>query len=491
MGDLGVIVMAGGQGKRMHSKLPKVVHAVAGRPMVWYVACLAQRLADSDVVIVVGHQADQVREVLVTAGGSANPFRFVRQEHQLGTGHAVRQAGLLCWPSGIPSAKHYLILNGDTPLLRDTTLQDLIHRHMSGKHAVSMLSAVVDHPEGYGRIVRQADGRIQGIVEETDARPEEAAIREINVGTYVVQSSILMEALDALQPRNVQQEYYLTDIVGWASCRGLPMTAVQVEPAEALGVNTRADLATAERLMQQRICEHWMGSGVTLSDPSTIRIHADVSIGRDTVIHPQVTLEGRTHIGEDCVIRSHTRIRDSRLARGVTIQDCCVIEEAQIGDAVLIGPFAHLRPGVVVHSRAKVGNFVEMKKATLGEGSKANHLSYLGDARIGKHVNIGAGTITCNFDGIRKHETVIEDSAFIGSDSILVAPVRIGRGAVVAAGSTLTKDVPEDALAIARAAQASRAGWASRRRALHGIEPDQDSAHLQREPQQDQPRSSP
>lgn len=491
MGDLGVIVMAGGQGKRMHSKLPKVLHAVAGRPMVGHVACLAQRLADSEVVVVVGHQGDRVREALVGDVGSANPLRFVQQDHQLGTGHAVLQAGLLCWPSGIPSAKHYLILNADTPLLREPTLQALIHGHMRGKNAISMLSAMVEHPEGYGRIVRDTHGRIRGIVEETDARPEEAEIREINVGTYVVESSILMEALNALQPRNAQQEYYLTDIVGWASRRKLPMTAVQVASTEALGVNTRADLAAAERLMQQRICEHWMEAGVTLSDPATIRIHADVTIGRDTVIYPQVSLEGQTHIGEDCIVRSHTRIRDSRLARGVTIQDCCVIEEAHIGDAVLIGPFAHLRPGVIVHPRAKVGNFVEMKKATLGEGSKANHLSYLGDARIGKHVNIGAGTITCNFDGFQKHETVIEDSAFIGSDSILVAPVRIGRGAVVAAGSTLTKDVPEDALAIARASQASRAGWASRQRALHGIEPEQDSAHHQREPEKDQSRSSP
>lgn len=492
MGTLGVIVMAGGQGKRMHSKVPKVLHPVAGRPMIWHVGRLAQRLADADVVVVVGHQGDKVQEALVATAEPSRPFRFVRQDQQLGTGHAVLQAGPLCWPSGEPSAAHYLILNGDTPLLSESILRTLVQRHVNEGMALSMLSAIVENPQGYGRIIRDTADQVQRIVEDADASPEEAGIREVNVGTYVVDGSILKEALDALQPRNVQQEYYVTDIVAWVRRRQLPMTAVQAEPDDALGVNTRADLAAAERLMQQRICDYWMQAGVTLYDPATTRIQAEVSIGRDTVIHPQVTLEGRTHIGEDCVIRSQTRVRDTRLARGVTIQDCCVLEEADIGNDVVIGPFAHLRPGVIVHAHAKVGNFVEMKKATLGEGSKANHLSYLGDARIGKDVNIGAGTITCNYDGFHKHETVIEDQAFIGSDSILVAPVRIGRGAVVAAGSTLTKNVAEDALAIARAGQTSRAGWAARRRAVHTREtPPPQASEDQHASETDQSRSSP
>jgi len=279
----------------------------------------------------------------------------------------------------------------------------------------------------------------------------------------------LFEVLDKLQPQNAQKEYYLTDIVGLAVERGLRVSAMATRQAEeGLGINTRRQLAEAERVLRRQICARWMENGVTLRDPATTSIDADVEIGQDTVLSPHVTLEGRTTIGEDCQVRSHTRIADSVLGHRVVVQDSCVIREARLEDDTMVGPFAHLRPGAVIRRTAKVGNFVEMKKAELGEGSKANHLSYLGDARIGKGVNIGAGTITCNYDGIRKHETVIEDEVFVGSDTQLIAPITVGRGAVIAAGSTLTDDVPADALAIARAEQVNRPGWAVRRRALPG-----------------------
>ena len=308
---------------------------------------------------------------------------------------------------------------------------------------------------------------MQKIVEDRDATAPEKQIGEINVGTYVMDGPFLSEALDKLQPRNAQGEYYLTDVVALAVERGLRVAALAVrEASEGMGINTREQLAAAEQAVRRRICRHWMQEGVTIRDPATTVIDAGVVIGRATVIHPDVTLEGRTTIGEDCIIRSHTRISDSLLGHRVVVQDHCVLRESRLEDEVSIGPFAHLRPGTVLRRASKVGNFVEMKKAELGEGSKANHLSYLGDATIGKGVNVGAGTITCNYDGHRKHETVIEDDVFVGSDVQFVAPVTVGKGAVIAAGATITADVPPDTLAIARAAQVNRPGWASRRRAM-------------------------
>jgi len=315
--------------------------------------------------------------------------------------------------------------------------------------------------------VRTKGGRVQKIVEDRDATDAEKQIGEINVGTYVTDGPFLFEALDELKPRNVQGEYYLTDVVALAVERKLRVSALAVsQSAEGMGINSREQLAAAERAVRRRICAHWMREGVTIRDPATTVIDAGVVIGRDTVIHPDVTLEGRTTIGEDCIIRSHTRISDSALGHRVVVQDHCVIRDARLEEEASVGPFAHLRPGAVLRRAAKVGNFVEMKKAELGEGSKANHLSYLGDAKIGKGVNIGAGTITCNYDGHKKHDTVIGDDVFIGSDTQLVAPVTIGKGAVIAAGATITADVPPDTLAIARTAQVNRPGWASRRRAM-------------------------
>jgi bifunctional UDP-N-acetylglucosamine pyrophosphorylase/glucosamine-1-phosphate N-acetyltransferase len=462
--SLGAVVMAAGLGKRMKSKLAKVLHPVAGRPMVLYGVDLARQLAGEHVAVVVGYQGKDVRTAIEASGPRA-PVMIVEQAQQLGTGHAVQQARDMFRRLG-KTLSTYVILNGDTPLLQASTVQALLQLHQDDRAAVTLLTATVDDPSGYGRVVRAKDGRVQKIVEDRDATGAEKQIHEINVGTYVTDGPFLFEALDKLQPRNAQGEYYLTDVVALAVERGLRVSALAVSEAEGMGINTRGQLAAAEQAIRRQICAHWMREGVTLRNPATTSIDADVAIGRDTVIHPDVTLEGHTTIGEDCIIRSQTRISDSVLGHRVVVQDHCVIRESRLEDDTAIGPFAHLRPGAVLRRAAKVGNFVEMKKAELGEGSKANHLSYLGDATIGKGVNIGAGTITCNYDGHRKHETVIGDDVFVGSDVQFVAPVAIGKGAVIAAGATITADVPPDTLAIARVQQINRPGWAARQRAL-------------------------
>jgi bifunctional UDP-N-acetylglucosamine pyrophosphorylase / glucosamine-1-phosphate N-acetyltransferase len=497
MKNLGAIIMAAGLGKRMRSKLGKVLHPVAGRPMVLYAVELAERLADEGIAIVVGHQADQVKAVLESyaagkpgAVGSrpvigrekgmtahvkhprpkSSSILLAEQTQQLGTGHAVMQARNAILRARGRAAGTYLILNGDTPLLTEAAVQQLLKVHADDKAAVTILTAMLDDPTGYGRVIRAhtpgEPRHVLKIVEDRDATGSESAVQEINVGTYVVDGAFLFQALDQLQPKNAQQEYYLTDVVKLAVDRGLGVSAKVVADAdEGLGVNSRQQLAMAERVIRDRIRAQWMQAGVTLHDPTTTWIDADVRIGQDTVLYPHVTLEGRTSLGQDCVIRSHTRLANTTVGNSVVIQDSCVIVDAQLEDSVSIGPFAHLRPGSIVRRKAKVGNFVEMKKAELGEGAKANHLSYLGDARIGKDVNIGAGTITCNYDGYHKFETVIEDEVFIGSDTQLVAPVKVGRGSVIAAGTTITQDVPPNSLAISRTVQANRVGWASKRRA--------------------------
>ncbi|ALA59828.1 bifunctional UDP-N-acetylglucosamine diphosphorylase/glucosamine-1-phosphate N-acetyltransferase GlmU [Nitrospira moscoviensis] len=470
---LGVIIMAAGQGKRMQSKLAKVLHPVAGKPMVLYVVELACRLADRGVAVIVGYQGDAVRAVVEAADGRV---AVAEQARQLGTGHAVLQARPIFaeTPAGRPS--RYLILNGDTPLLTETTVRALVALHDERKAAVTLLTAVLDDAAGYGRVIRRRrdewregspENAVETIVEDTDASPEERLVREINVGTYVVEGEFLFPALDRLDPRNAQGEYYLTDIVRQAVRQGQSVAALRLPSIEeGLGINSRAHLADAERVIRRRIRARWLEAGVTMRDPDSAWIDAGVTIGRDAVLYPHVTLEGRTVIGEDSTIHSGVRIADCVLGSRVEILDHCVLRDSRIEDDAHLGPFVHLRPGVLIRRSAKVGNFVEMKKTELGEGAKANHLSYLGDATIGKGVNIGAGTITCNYDGAHKHRTVIGDRVFLGSDTQLVAPVTVGEGAVIAAGTTVTQDVPADALAIARAPQVNRAGWAAKRRAL-------------------------
>jgi bifunctional UDP-N-acetylglucosamine pyrophosphorylase/glucosamine-1-phosphate N-acetyltransferase len=494
---LGVVVMAAGMGTRMRSSRAKVLHHVAGRPMVLYAVDLALQVAGNRIAVVVGHQAEDVRRVIeegIAGKKGAESVAIVKQAEQLGTGHAVLQSRPVFTERKGAGPSDYVILNGDTPLLTERTVRELLRAHRSKGAAVTMLTAELHDPAGYGRVVRrepggerqgkQASPDVLKIVEDRDATPAERSIKEINVGTYVVSGDFLFPALEKLEPHNAQGEYYLTDIVGMAVAEGRRVVAVMLQDSEeGMGVNTRRQLAVAERVVRQQLREEWLDAGVTMVDPASVWIDAGVSLGKDTVLHPNVTLEGKTEIGKDCVLRSYSRLTDCRVGDRVEVLDHCVLRESRIEDDVVVGPFAHLRPGVLVRRKAKVGNFVEMKKTELGEEAKASHLSYLGDAKIGRGVNIGAGTITCNYDGVHKYPTTIGDHVFVGSDSQLVAPVTVGAGAVIAAGTTVTRDVPADALAIARASQENRADWAAKRRLmLARVADDEQRAAARKQP---------
>ena len=471
LSGLAAVVMAAGLGKRMQSKHAKVLHPVAGRPMVLYSLELALRMAGHQIAVVVGHQADRVTQVIKEATAGKNihvPVSIVEQRELLGTGHAVLQTRPVFMESGRSMPGQFIILNGDTPLLREATLRELLEVHQRQEAAVTILTAVLDDASGYGRVVRPSpDDDVSRIVEDRDADAAVKAIHEINVGTYVVDGEFLFSALEMLQPSNAQGEFYLTDIVQTAVQEGRRVAAVRLDdPNEGLGVNTRGQLAEAEQVIRRQIRQRWLDAGVRMVDPASTWIDAGVTIGKDSVLYPNVMLEGSTVIGEDTIVRSGTRITDCTIGHRVEILDHCVFRDSHIEDDTTLGPFTHLRPHVLVRKGAKIGNFVEAKKVELGEGSKANHLSYLGDAKIGKGVNIGAGTITCNYDGVRKAETIIEDGVFIGSDTQLVAPVTVGAGSVVAAGTTVTQNVPLDSLVISRVTQVTRPGWAAKRRAL-------------------------
>ncbi|MEZ4341828.1 MAG: bifunctional UDP-N-acetylglucosamine diphosphorylase/glucosamine-1-phosphate N-acetyltransferase GlmU [Nitrospirales bacterium] len=459
--------MAAGQGTRMKSRLPKVLHHVAGRPMVWYAASLARKVSSGLVVVVVGHGADRVKSYLNEEKAEWDPFQIVDQTQQLGTGHAVLQAFPAVSQSHGENRHQILILNGDTPLLTERTVSSLLAYHQAEAATLTLLTTELADPGGYGRVIRGPHGDVQRVVEDRDASTEEKAIREINVGTYVVEQKFLGQALAQLHPQNAQGEYYLTDIIEQAVQQGKKVVGFStLDPLETTGINTRIHLAMAEKVVRQRINERHLLRGVTMMDPDRVLIDDGVDIGRDTILYPGVILEGRSHIGDSCVIHANTHMKDSVLGRAVVVQDACVLQSAVVEDEVVIGPFAHLRPGSRVQKNAKVGNFVELKQTEVGEGSKVNHLSYLGDTVIGKNVNVGAGTITCNYDGFRKERTTVEDDVFIGSDVQLIAPVTIGKGALVAAGTTVTKDIPPDALGIARVQQVNREGTAARRRML-------------------------
>jgi len=440
----------------MKSTLPKVLHCIAGRPLIEHVFRTAYSLGPATVTVVVGHKADVVRERL---GGRQN-VRFVIQEPQLGTAHALQQAEqVLAGRSGT-----VVLLSGDVPLLTHRTLRDLVGAHRGAQAAATVVTATVDRPYGYGRILR-ADGRIVRIVEERDATPAERQIKEINGGIYAFDLAPLFDALRGIASQNAQGEFYLTDLVAIYRRRKLPVETLMVEnAAEIRGINSRTELAEVSRLVRQTKNEELMAAGVTLVDPATTYIEPDVEIGPDTIVHPGVTIEGSTKIGAACEIQANVRIADSEIGDRVTINNFCLIVGARVADGVAVGPFAHLRPESDVGEGAKVGNFVELKKTTLGPGSKVNHLSYLGDATVGAGVNVGAGTITCNYDGVNKHRTVIEDGAFIGSDTQLIAPVTVGKGAYVGAGSSITQDVPPGSLGIARGRQTNIEGWAERKK---------------------------
>jgi len=456
MPQLHVLILAAGKGTRMKSALPKVLHPLAGAPIIDYVLRTAAALSPASRTLVVGHGAAQVREALAGHEG----LRFIVQEPQLGTAHAVTQAA----PLFQGATGTLLLLYGDVPRLSVETVRALLAEHQRAGSAATVLTAVVADPSGYGRIVRDADG-IARIVEHRDATEAERAIREINSGIYAFELGPLFPALARIAADNDQGEYYLTDLVGIHRSEGRRVGALAAErPDEILGINGRGELAAmAKRIWRER-AEALMASGVTLEDPDTTYIDAGVTVGADTVIRPGVTLEGRTSIGAHCLIHSGVRLEDTTVGSHVVILDHCLISGAVIAEHAQVGPFARLRPGTEVCPAAHVGNFVELKKTRLGSGSKAMHLTYLGDATIGENVNVGAGTITCNYDGVRKNPTVIEDGAFIGSDTQLVAPVKVGKGAYVAAGSSITKDVPAGALGIARGRQENHEGWVERKK---------------------------
>jgi bifunctional UDP-N-acetylglucosamine pyrophosphorylase/glucosamine-1-phosphate N-acetyltransferase len=451
------LILAAGKGTRMKSAKPKVMHPVLGVPLLEHVFRAVHAAGADSITVVVGHGAEEVEAAFAGRG-----LQFVRQHPPLGTGHAVQAARerIAAEPEGT-----LLVVNGDLPLLRPETLAALLQDHRAARPAATLLTAVLEDPSAYGRVVRDAAGEVRAIVEAKDASPEERAIAEINVGIYAFDKPALLEVLGGLQPQNAQGEYYLTDVVGLLRAAGRSVRAVSAGDArEGLGVNTHAELAEAARVLRARRAAAWMEAGVAIEDPDTTHIGLDVALEADAVVRPFTILEGFTTVRAGATVGPYVRLVDVEVGPGAQVLDHCLLRQCVVGPGAAVGPFAHVRPESRIGARAKVGNFVELKKTDLGEGSKAPHLSYLGDAKVGPGVNIGAGTITCNYDGFAKYPTRIEAGAFVGSDTTLVAPVTVGEGAYVAAGSAITEDVPAGALALGRSRQHVKPGWAEERR---------------------------
>jgi bifunctional UDP-N-acetylglucosamine pyrophosphorylase/glucosamine-1-phosphate N-acetyltransferase len=453
-----IAIMAAGKGTRLRSQLPKVLHEVGGKPLLAHVIAAATSVVPpADIFAVIGHEADLVRAAVADAG-----INFVLQAEQRGTGHALMVA-----LEALSGYDHVIVLSGDAPQITPQTIASLLNFHLDEQAAMTLLSADLDHPTGYGRVLRQSSRsvEVQAIVEEKSASPAQKKIREINAGFYVFAVRQLFEHIEKLSTSNPHSEYYLTDMAEvLRKARQRVVVWKTGNSAEVLGANTRAELAVIDQQMRLRKCYELMAAGVTIFYPATCVIDGNVEIAADTVVEPFVQILGKSRIGTGCHIRSYSVIRDSEIADGVLVRPGCILEEARVGPRAVLGPYSHLRPGSDIGEGAHVGNFVETKKIKLGKGSKTNHLTYLGDAEIGAGVNIGAGTITCNYDGVYKHKTIIEDGAFIGSNSTLVAPVRVGKGAYVAAASCITEDVPADALAIGRSRQIMKDGWAAKKR---------------------------
>ena len=449
---LTVVILAAGEGKRMRSRQPKVLHPLCGRPLIAYPLRAAQALADR-FVVVAPPDTPELRGVL-GAG-----VRVVEQRERLGSGHAVLQAKDECGEGTI------LVLPCDMPLISAETLERLVGHHRQSHAAATVLTAIVERPQGYGRILRQG-GRVKRVVEDRDATDDEKKVVEINTSVYCFEADRLWTTLAEVKPDNDQGEYYLTDVVGILNRRGARVEGVPVgDPREALGINDRKQLATAAAVQRSRILDRLMESGVTILDPATTYIEDTVTIGTDTVVYPHVVIEGASAIGSECVVGAGCHLTRATLGDRVTLKPYCIIAESVVDDEAILGPFCHLRPQAHVGAGAHIGNFVELKKTHLGKGSKANHLAYLGDATIGEGVNVGAGVITCNYDGLDKHPTTILDEAFIGTNASLVAPITIGAQAYIGAGSTVTKDVPDGALVVERAAAVVKDGWGARRTA--------------------------
>ena len=452
-----IVIMAAGKGTRLKSKRAKVLHQVGGKPLVAHVITAASSIADPrDIYVVIGHQAEEVRAAIGHTG-----VQFVLQEDQRGTGHAI-----MCARSQVQQYDNILVLSGDVPLIQPETVRRLRDFHQAHKAAMTILSAEPENPFGYGRIIRGSGESVKAIVEQKALRGQQEKLREINSGIYAFATRPLFANIDSLKTDNVHGEFYLTDMAATLMKSKARVVALKAnDPAEVLGANTLAELADLDAVLRSRKARALMGSGVAIYRPETCVIDADVEIASDTVIEPFVQILGQTRIGSGCLVRSYSIIRDSQIGDNVQIRPGCIIDQSTVAPEVLLGPYSHVRPGSDLGQGAHVGNFVEVKKTRMGKGAKANHLTYLGDAEIGAGVNVGAGTITCNYDGVHKHLTVIEEGAFIGSDSTLVAPVRVGKGSYIAAGSTITDDVPPDALALGRARQSVKEGWAKERRA--------------------------
>lgn len=456
---LTIVILAAGLGTRMKSRKAKVLHRAGGKALVQHVVDTAMKLTTPErIFVVVGHQADEVRKAVTTPG-----VRFVEQTEQKGTGHAVT-----CGRADLEKLGGYLtVLYGDGPLLRAETLRRLYEQETSGDAAAVLLTAMMDDPTGYGRVIRDAHGRVVRIVEQKAATPEELAIREANMGIYCFKADLFWKHAGEMRPDNPAGEYYLTDMAEILTRAGHAVEAMQIEDArEALGINNRVELADVDRLFRERKVRDLMIAGVTIERPETVTVDSDVEIGIDTVVEAFAQIRGRTRIGENCRIGAGAIIEDSEIADEVEVGPYTLIATSRVERGVHAGPFARLRMENHVAEGAHIGNFVELKKTRMGAGAKANHLAYLGDSQIGGKVNIGAGTITCNYDGSKKHPTVIGEGAFVGSNSTLVAPVEIGAGSYVAAGSVITQAVPPDALGVGRAHQVNKEEWARKRRAL-------------------------
>ena len=456
---IAIAIMAAGKGTRLKSQIPKVLHEVGGKPLLEHVIRAAARvLSATDVYAIIGHEAESVRAAMQHTG-----VNFVLQPEQRGTGHALMVAG-----EALARYDHVIVLSGDAPLITPETISHLLDFHLAEHAAMTLLSADLDNPTGYGRVLRKnsRSAEVQAIVEEKSASPAQRKIHEINSGFYAFAVRDLYAHIGRLSTENPHSEYYLTDMAAVLRRAGKRVVAWKTpNPGEVLGGNTRAELADIDHFLRMAKVRELMTDGVTIFYPATCVIDADVSIAPDTVVEPYVQLLGNTRIGTGCRVRSYSVIRDCEIGDNVTIRPGCVMEDSRVGAGALLGPYSHLRPGSDIGEGAHVGNFVETKKVKLGKGSKANHLTYLGDAEIGAGVNIGAGTITCNYDGLHKHKTLIDDGVFVGSDATLVAPVRVGKGAYIGAASCITDDVPEDGLAIGRARQIIKGGWARQKRA--------------------------
>jgi bifunctional UDP-N-acetylglucosamine pyrophosphorylase / glucosamine-1-phosphate N-acetyltransferase len=452
MDGLTAIILAAGEGKRMRSRQPKILHRLCGRPLVAYPLRLARTFADR-VVIVVPPNTDGLAQVI------GDGVATVVQRERLGTGHAVVQAQEACGEGTV------LVLPGDMPLLTVETIERLLSQHKSAGAAATLLTAIVDSPFGYGRVLRQR-GRVARIVEERDATDDQKKIAEIGTSVYCFDARRLWSALAEVRPDNDQGEYYLTDVVAILSRAGARVETVTVtDSSEALGVNDRRQLAAVAVIQRRRILDRLMDGGVTIVDPASTYVEDTAAIGPDSVIHPQTVIEGATEIGSECVIGAGSHVSGSRLADRVVLKPYTIIEEAVVESDATLGPFCHLRPGCHIGAAAEIGNFAELKKSRVGRKTKIHHVSYTGDATLGERVNVGAGSITCNYDGQRKQQTIVGDGAFVGTNSSLVAPLTIGEGAYVAAGSVITRDVPPGALARERAPQVVKEGWAARRKA--------------------------